>query len=82
MERAGNRVLDLHVKDLRDPRDGKTQVPVGDGNLPIVPLFKHLIKMNYQGAVMLEYEIEGDNPMMGMQKSFSYMRGVLAGMKA
>jgi sugar phosphate isomerase/epimerase len=82
MERAGNRVLDLHVKDLRDPRDGKTQVPVGDGNLPIIPLFKHLIKMNYPGAVMLEYEIEGDNPMMGMQKSFSYMRGVLAGMKA
>ncbi len=82
MERAGNRVLDLHVKDLKNPRDGKSQVAVGDGNMPIVALFRHLIKMNYQGGVMLEYEIEGDNPMMGMQKSFSYMRGVLAGMKA
>ncbi len=81
MKAVGTRVLDLHVKDLRDPRDGKTQVPVGDGNLPIVALFKHLQSLNYQGGVMLEYEIEGDDPMMGMQKSFSYMRGVLAGMK-
>jgi hypothetical protein len=29
---------------------------------------------------MLEYEINGDNPVMGMAKSFSYMRGVLAGL--
>ena len=30
---------------------------------------------------MLEYEVEGDNPLPGMQKSFSYMRGVLAGLR-
>jgi sugar phosphate isomerase/epimerase len=82
MKVAGNRVLDLHIKDLVDIRDGKTQVPVGEGNLPIVALFKHLISLNYQGGVMLEYEIEFDAPMMGMAKSFSYMRGVLAGLKA
>ena len=81
MQIAGPRLLDLHVKDLRDPKDGKTQVAVGDGNLPIVALFKYLLKMNYQGGVMLEYEIEGDNPMPGMQKSIAYMRGVLAGLR-
>jgi len=36
--------------------------------------------MNYQGGVMLEYEINADNPLMGMAKSFSYMRGVLDGL--
>jgi hypothetical protein len=36
--------------------------------------------MNYQGNVDLEYEINGDNPMPGVVKSFAYMRGVLAGM--
>ena len=36
--------------------------------------------MNYQGGVMLEYEIDADNPVPGMAKSFSYMRGVLAGL--
>jgi sugar phosphate isomerase/epimerase len=82
VEAAGPRLLDMHVKDLRDIRDGKTQCPVGDGAMPIPQLFKLLKKMNYQGACHLEYEIEGDNPVPGMQKSFSYMRGVLAGMRA
>jgi hypothetical protein len=37
--------------------------------------------MNYQGCVNLEYEIEGDSPLLGMAKSFAYMRGVLAGLR-
>ena len=34
------------------------------------------------GCVNLEYEINGGNPMPGLQRSFSYMRGVLAGLAA
>ena len=30
---------------------------------------------------MLEYEVEADNPLPGMQKSFAYTRGVLDGLK-
>jgi sugar phosphate isomerase/epimerase len=78
--KAGPRLLDMHVKDLKDSKDRASQVPVGDGVLPIPALFAELKKMNYQGGVMLEYEVEGDNPIPGMQKSFSYMRGVLAGL--
>lgn len=77
---AGPRLLDMHVKDLRDLKDKNSQVPVGDGAIPIPALFRELQKMNYQGGVMLEYEVEGDNPLPGMMKSFSYMRGVLAGL--
>lgn len=77
---AGPRLFDLHVKDLKTPMQKPAQVPVGEGDLPIVPLFAQLKKMNYQGGIMLEYEIEGDNPLPGMQKSFAYMRGVLAGL--
>ena len=81
VRQAGPRLLDMHVKDLADLSDKDSQVPVGDGEMPIVAIFKELKKMNYQGGVMLEYEVEGDNPMPGMQKSFSYMRGVLAGLR-
>ena len=59
----------------------RSQVAVGDGVLAIVPMFKLLKKMIYQGGVMLEYEIEAKNPFPGMQKSFAYMRGVLAGLR-
>lgn len=80
VRKAGPRLLDMHVKDLKDRMNRDSPCAVGDGVLPIPAIFAELKKMNYQGGVMLEYEIEADNPLPGMQKSFSYMRGVLAGM--
>ncbi len=79
---AGPRLLDMHVKDLSDPMVKESQVAVGDGKLPLPRIFLQLIKMKYGGCVNLEYEVHADDPMPGMQKSFSYMRGVLAGIQA
>jgi sugar phosphate isomerase/epimerase len=78
---AGPRLLDMHAKDLREISSAETQVPVGAGKLPIRQIFLQLIKMKYNGCVNLEYEADPENPMPGMQKSFSYMRGVLAGIQ-
>ena len=79
---AGGRLLDMHVKDLKDLSVKESQCDVGDGAMPFPAIFKQLKKMNYQGCVNLEYEINAKDPMMGMQRSFSYMRGVLAGLAA
>lgn len=79
---AGPRLLDMHAKDLANPRVKESQVPVGDGKLPFPQIFLQLIKMKYGGCVNLEYEVQPENPLPGMQKSFSYMRGVLAGIEA
>jgi sugar phosphate isomerase/epimerase len=78
---AGSRLFEIHVKDLRDFHDKESQVPVGEGAMPVPAIFRQLRKQGYQGVCSLEYEVDADNPMMGMQKSFSYMRGVIAGMK-
>jgi len=75
-------MLDIHIKDERDLKDKSTQVPVGEGRMPVPALFRQLKKMNYRGGVMLEYEADENNPLPGMAKSFAYMRGVLAGMEA
>ena len=48
--------------------------------MPVPAIFKQLKKMNYPGVVHLEYEINSENPLPGMQRSFAYMRGVLAGL--
>lgn len=77
---AGTRLLDMHVKDLADLTQKDSQCDVGDGAMPFPAIFKQLKKMKYQGCVNLEYEINGKDPMPGMQRSFSYMRGVLAGL--
>lgn len=78
---AGSRLLDVHIKDLRDLKEKGSQCDVGEGAMPVVAIFKQLQKMRYQGCVNLEYEINPDSPLEGMLKSFSYMRGVLAGLK-
>lgn len=78
---AGSRLLDMHIKDLRSFEPHAVQCDVGEGAMPIPGIFKQLHKMGYTGCVNLEYEINGDNPLPGMKNSFSYMRGVLAGMK-
>ena len=74
------RLHDIHIKDLKDLMAKDSQVAVGEGAMPVPALFSHLIKTGYKGGVMLEYEINADNPVPGMVKSFEYMRGALAGM--
>jgi sugar phosphate isomerase/epimerase len=81
IEEAGPRLLDMHTKDLGDPMMKDSQTAVGDGRLPIPRIFLQLVRMKYAGCVNLEYEIHADDPLPGMQKSFAYMRGVLAGIK-
>lgn len=77
---AGPRLLDMHAKDLRDLRVAESQCIVGEGRIPIPEIFRQLTAIRYRGYVNLEYEIEPDNPLPGMQQSFAYMRGVLAGL--
>ena len=79
---CGSRLLDFHIKDLKVANDKGSQCAVGDGILPIAGMLRQMKKMNYQGNVLLEYEINADDPLPGMQKSFAFMRGVLAGLGA
>jgi sugar phosphate isomerase/epimerase len=77
---AGPRLLDIHAKDLRDLKIAESQCIVGEGKMPIPEIFQQLSAIRYPGYVNLEYEIDADDPMPGMRQSFSYMRGVIAGL--
>lgn len=78
---AGDRLLDMHMKDLHGLSDKQSQCIVGEGKMPVAAIFKQLKKMNYKGYVNLEYEIDEKNPLPGMEQSFAFMRGVLAGQR-
>jgi sugar phosphate isomerase/epimerase len=71
------RLLDLHVKDLKSKTDKDSQTEVGKGVLDIPALFRALHKIGFTGHVGLEYEINAENPGGGIKESFAYMRGVL-----
>ena len=77
---AGDRLLDMHMKDLADLRVKESQCIVGRGDMPVSAIFRQLEAMRYGGFVNLEYEIDAAAPLPGMKESFAYMRGVLAGM--
>jgi sugar phosphate isomerase/epimerase len=77
---VGPRLYNMHAKDLTSFTSKESQVPVGDGIMPMREIFDALIAINYKGFVDLEYEVHADDPMPGVTASFSYMRGVLAGM--
>lgn len=77
---AGSRLLDMHAKDLRDFSSAESQCAVGEGKMPIAEVFRQLVASGYSGYVNLEYEIEPDNPLPGMRKSFAFMRKVSAGL--
>ena len=80
IHRAGPRLFNMHMKDLTDFQNKASQVPVGDGKMPVRAIFEALLATKYNGFVDLEYEVHADDPMPGVSSSFAYMRGVLAGM--
>mgnify|MGYP001085276685 CR=1 FL=1 len=82
IRRAGPRLLDVHIKDLKDLMRRGSDCPVGDGAMPVVAILRELRAMNYQGGVMLEYEIDADDPLPGMIRSIAYLRGVLDALAA
>jgi sugar phosphate isomerase/epimerase len=66
------------MKDLTDFQSKESQVPVGEGIMPVRKIFDALGMIKYKGFVDLEYEVHPDDPMPGVIESFAYMRGVLA----
>jgi sugar phosphate isomerase/epimerase len=80
IKEAGPRLHNMHMKDLTSFQSKESQVPVGDGIMPVREIFQALIAVKYKGFVDLEYEIHPDDPMPGVIASFAYMRGVLAGL--
>ena len=77
---VGPRLFNIHMKDLANLNVKESQVAVGEGKMPVRAIFEALIANEYKGFVDLEYEIHADDPVPGVSGSFSYMRGVLAGM--
>lgn len=79
---SGDRLLDMHMKDLSDLMVKESQCIVGEGAMPLEGIFTQLTKMSYTGYVNLEYEIDAEAPLPGMKKSFTNMRRVLARLEA
>jgi sugar phosphate isomerase/epimerase len=79
---CGDRLMDIHVKDLRSATDRASQVEVGKGMIDFPGLIRALHQRNFSGHVALEYEINEDHPEMGIRESLAYLRGVVDAVEA
>ncbi|WP_324725967.1 sugar phosphate isomerase/epimerase family protein [Actomonas aquatica] len=77
---AGPRLFDVHLKDLKVATERDSQCIMGEGVLPLAPLFRQLQRQGYTGCANLEYEIDAKDPVPGMLRSIAYLRGTLAGL--
>ena len=76
-----DRLVDVHLKDLRDLK-GHTDCEIGKGVLPVAEILKALKAARYGGSINLEYEADAENPTAGLRASLAYVHGILAGLSS
>ena len=74
---CGDRLYDVHLKDLKEASRRRLDVPLGRGVVDIRGVVNALQQINYAHHVALEYEAEPAAPQLGIAESFGFLRGVL-----
>ena len=71
------RVVSIHVKDRgADPKHSDN--PFGKGATPITSFCRALKDSKFAYAANIEYEIDENDPTMGVKDSFEYVKKALA----
>lgn len=80
IDRCGDRLHDLHMKDeTKAAKDGKP-TELGHGVIDIVGVLKGLIARKFPYHVGLEYEAHEDNPQPYVMECAGFLRGAIAAM--
>ena len=79
-KRCGDRLYDMHLKDVNVAATEGGSVEMGRGVIDLPGFLHTLSKLNYQGVLGLEYEKDGDDPFLGLAESVGYCRGLMESM--
>lgn len=80
IQRCAERLYDFHIKDVSEATAKGKPVVLGTGIIDIPGVLKALLAANFSGHLGLEYEVNEEDPMPGMQKSLAYVRKSIAAM--
>jgi sugar phosphate isomerase/epimerase len=78
VEKYGDRLLDVHMKDVTEAAPKGKEIQVGRGVIDIPGFLRALVRVKYAGVVSFEYEPDPKDPLPGLAESVGYVRGVLA----
>ncbi len=76
----GDRLIDIHMKDVSAPSASGETVEVGRGVINVPKFLRTLQRVDFEETVALEYEKDEKDPLPGSAESIGYLRGVLATM--
>lgn len=80
VEAKSDRIASAHIKDRQNPEHGKSNLPWGTGDTPIVQVLQLMKKKKYKfpATIELEYEIpEGSDAVKEVAKCLEYCRKAL-----
>jgi inosose dehydratase len=78
IKKYGDRLLDVHVKDVSASTAEGTTVEAGRGVIDLPKVLRTLKEMKYAYVAAFEHEKDEDDPLAGLAESVGYVRGVLA----
>jgi inosose dehydratase len=78
IRKCGDRLFDLHIKDVTAATPQGKGTPVGRGIIDFPGLVRALIDVKFKGIAAFEYEEQPDDPLPGLAESVGFMRGVVA----
>jgi hypothetical protein len=77
---CGQRLFDVHLKDVTEATAAGLAIEMGRGVVDIPRFLSTLRSLDYRGTAAFEFEKDGPDPLPGLAESVGYVRGVLAGM--
>jgi inosose dehydratase len=78
IKKCADRLMDVHIKDLKTIQLVSDVCEVGRGKLDITGIIRSLIRIKFKGIVAFEYEKDLNDPLAGLAESVGYTRGVLS----
>ena len=76
LKRYRKRIFDIHIKDVTLPTKAGKAIELGRGIIDFRAFVKMLRRVDYKGALSLEYEKDMTDPFVGIAESIGYFRAV------
>ena len=76
LKRYRKRIFDIHIKDVTLPTKAGKAIELGRGIIDFRAFVKMLRKVDYKGALSLEYEKDMTDPFVGIAESIGYFKAV------
>jgi sugar phosphate isomerase/epimerase len=81
IRKCKERLYDVHLKDVSNPKQQGPEVELGRGDLNVRSMLQALLDIRFAYHVGFEHEKDAKDPIPGLAESVGYAKGMLAGMK-